>query len=267
MLFTSRVVTAQAPKRYALFLHGILGTGSNLRALAKGFIEARAAEAWGALLVDLRCHGRSQGLAAPHTLDACVADLVELGNVQNAPIEGIVGHSFGGKVAMLYAAEAKLSYLAVLDSTPSARPSGEGSESVLRVVEALESLPQHFATREDFTRLLLLREGVTPAIAAWLAMNVEADPEHGYRFRVQMPNIRALLADYFARDVWLTLDARKAPQETHFVIAGKGSVLSPADQARLKSLPQVRTTVLPDAGHWVHVDAPDALLRALTSGA
>jgi esterase len=262
MLFTSRVTTEHAPKRYALFLHGILGTGSNLRALAKGFIEARSAEGWGALLVDLRCHGRSQTFAGPHTLGACVADLIDVANVQDAPIEGVVGHSFGGKVAMLYAAQAQLPYLAVLDSTPSARPSGAGSESVLRVVEALESLPARFETREDFTRLLLAREGITPAIAAWLAMNVEA-ADTGYRFRVQMPSIRALLADYFTEDTWTTLDARTDAQETHFVIAGKGSVLSTADLVRLDALPQVRTTVLEGAGHWVHVDAPDALLRAL----
>jgi esterase len=261
MLFSSRVTTAVPPQRYALFLHGILGTGSNLRALAKGFVDARAAEAWGALLVDLRCHGRSQGLPAPHTLGACVADLAELAKVQDAPIEGIVGHSFGGKVAMMYAHEAKLPYLAVLDSTPSARPSGTGSESVLRVVEALESLPPSFGTRDEFTKLLRAREGVTPAIAAWLAMNVEA-ADGGYRFRVQMPDIRALLADYFTHDTWYTLDSRAA-QETHFVIAGKGSVLSPADQTRLRALPHVRTTVLGGAGHWVHVDAPDALLLAL----
>lgn len=264
MLFTSRVTHGTAPpRRYALFLHGILGTGSNLRALAKGFIEVRAAEGWGALLVDLRCHGRSQDEAPPHTLEACVQDLLAL--EADAPIEAVIGHSFGGKVAMLFAAARPLSYLAVLDSTPSARPEGQGSESVLQVSRALESLPPTFARRDDFAALLQGHPGMTPAIIAWLAMNVEAC-DQGYRFRLHMPNIRALLASYFHRDAWQEVEALASSQaQIDFVVAGKGSVLSQDDQVRIRALAHVRTVTLPTAGHWVHVDDPQGLLKTVTA--
>ena len=54
---------------------------------------------WRAVLVDLRMHGASQDFSPPHTLAACVADLRALEN-SIGPFHGVIGHSFGGKVAL-----------------------------------------------------------------------------------------------------------------------------------------------------------------------
>src|SRR4051812_33412858 len=100
----------EAPSRLLLFLHGILGSGPNWRTFAKQIVAARPD--WGAVLVDLRLHGESQdGFAPPHTLAAAAADLEELiatleQTDEAAPlvvrprVRGVLGHSFGGKVAL-----------------------------------------------------------------------------------------------------------------------------------------------------------------------
>jgi esterase len=270
MLFTSRVLGASPPRRWALFLHGILGTGPNLRALAKHFIEAREAEGWGAILVDLRAHGRSQDLPPPHTMEACVRDLEELAAAESLPVDAVIGHSFGGKIALLYASakEGDLSYVAVLDSAPSARPSGEGSESILHVLQALALLPSTFQKREDFSAQLLTQQGITPGIAAWLAMNLEAR-DNTYRFRLNLHTIRELLADYFEQDAWPVLETLPGRVVFDMVLGGKSNVLSPSDRTRLhaaeaQSQGRVRTVTLANAGHWVHVDDPEGLQKALS---
>lgn len=92
-----------------LVLHGLLGTGRNLRSITTNLCRA-AADASGrpfrALLVDLRCHGKSArnvgSLHPPHTLAAAAADVIRLWQHQlhgTAP-DVLVGHSLGGKVAL-----------------------------------------------------------------------------------------------------------------------------------------------------------------------
>ena len=55
--------------------------------------------------------------------------------------------------------------------------------------------------------------------------------------------------------------APKSP-ELHFVVGGKSDGFTAADLARLRALsaraPSLAVDVLPSAGHWVHVDDPDA---------
>ena len=73
----------QPPARTMCVLHGLLGTGRNLRGVVANLCQ-QAAEAsgqpWRALLLDLRCHGKSarSGLPPPHTLAAAAHDVVRL---------------------------------------------------------------------------------------------------------------------------------------------------------------------------------------------
>ena len=64
---------ASAPTQWLLVLHGILGSGVNWRTFAKRLVTARPE--WGAVLVDLRMHGESQGAPPPHTLASAAVDV------------------------------------------------------------------------------------------------------------------------------------------------------------------------------------------------
>ena len=108
------------PRGWLLFLHGILGSGANWRTIARKLVAARPE--WGAVLVDLRKHGRSQGAPPPHTVDAAADDLVRLAADLGLPVAGVIGHSFGGKVTLALRGKLELAELWVLDATPGARP-------------------------------------------------------------------------------------------------------------------------------------------------
>lgn len=263
-------VTADAPvvRRTAYVLHGILGTKSNWRGLARRF--AAALDGWGFVVVDLRKHGDSQAFAPPHTLDAVVGDLVALSAQLGRPADAVIGHSFGAKCALAWAARGDgPSRGVILDTNPGARREGQGSESTLEVLRVLAGLGQRFASREAFVAALTAA-GISRDTAQWLAMNLVADAD-AWRLRLDLDAIDALLADYFAQDLWSALESPRPGLRLDVVVGGRSEVLSTADRARLdaasRAHPAVRVTTLPDAGHWVHVDAPEevsaVVLRAL----
>ena len=254
------------PTKSLLFLHGILGSGANWRTFARQFVAVRPA--WRAVLVDLRKHGASQEFEPPHTLRACVDDLLALER-ETGPVHGALGHSFGGKVALEYAfARKDLEIAWVIDSAPGARPDRRGSETTVRIVKMLETLPERFPTRDAFVDYVQA-QGNERSIAMWLAMNVRpARDGDGYAMRVDVPALRALLDDYFARDVWPVLEDPARTTKVHLVAGGRSHVLDTAERARAQRIAngspdRTWLHVLPGAGHWVHVDAPVELLELI----
>jgi esterase len=258
-------VTAEgaAPTRWMLVLHGILGSGGNLRTLAKRL--ATAAPDWGFALVDLRMHGMSQEFAPPHTLEAAAADLFAVEAALGGDVRAVMGHSFGGKTAIAFAGqrilrgEESLEHLIVLDASPSARrPRGGETEAIVRM---LETMPETFESREAFTAAVK-GQGYSQPIADWLAMNVRREGEL-FRLRLDLKAIRAMLEDYAATDLWPVIEDGQAAKRVDFVIAGKSNTLDAEDRKRLAELETrglVHVQVL-DSTHWVHVDAPDALFE------
>lgn len=252
------------PDRWMLFLHGILGSGANWRTVARKIVAARPA--WGAVLVDLRLHGGSRSISGPHSIDEAARDLVALEAKVPGPIGGVLGHSFGGKVALTYAAgKTGLSHLFLIDSNPGMRPDARGSETTMQVFEMLESLPQIFPSRAAFVAAIEAR-GFAASIAQWLAMNVEA-VEGGYRFGLDLPAIRALLEDYFRHDRWSVVE--HPPCQMVIVNGGASNNYTPEDTERARAIaatnPQVELHVVPGVGHWVHAEAPDALVEIVTA--
>jgi pimeloyl-ACP methyl ester carboxylesterase len=250
-----------------LLLHGVFGMGTNFRSFAQRLAER--VPAWGFVLVDLRGHGQSQGLPAPHDLDATADDLDRLVGALDVDVRGVAGHSFGGKVSLNWLGRrpGRVSHALVLDSMPGARPQDAEVDGATRVLLALEAMPASLPSREDF-RARLLAQGFSGALVDWLAMNLR---RHGERFalRLDLPAIRSMLLDYYARDLWPLLDDPALAEQILLVIGGASTVFPPEARARAERAaalnPRLQIAVLEGAGHWVHVDAPEALLDAMAA--
>jgi pimeloyl-ACP methyl ester carboxylesterase len=132
------------------------------------------------------------------------------------------------------------------------------------VLDLLTELPPTFASRAEFEEALTTG-GLSSELVAWLAMNLVRQSDDTYRFGLDLAAIRALLDDYFALDLWPLVEAPPGRVRIELVIGGASTVWSEDDRARARraetALPhRVGVHIVPGAGHWVHVEAPDVLL-------
>lgn len=266
------MTSAVPPQRWMLFLHGILGSGNNLRALARRWIDK--CPGWGAVLVDLRLHGASKGMPPPHSIVSTAVDLMALEELVPGPIEGVTGHSFGGKVALEWIAQRRGRHLTalawILDAMPGIRLGGRGSEGTLQIFDSLEQVGRIFSSRQQFVdRMVAL--GQNEGVALWLAMNLEYQGREMH-LSLDLPSLRAMLNDYFTRDLWPIVEAPPAGLSLHLVIGGRSQVFDPAERLRAEQIAarsggSMQVHVLPHAGHWVHVDDPNGLLDFMLAAA
>lgn len=269
MLLHHELVTAPGatPTKALLFLHGILGTGGNLRSHAKRFVQERPD--WVAVLVDLRAHGESLGVEGADTVENAAHDVAQTARLLKVPVQGVVGHSFGGKVALALArTHPEVLDVMTLDSAPGPRLDARGSESTVRVLTMLQSMPGPWPSREAFVRDVEAH-GQSKSLAQWLGMNLERRAE-GFVFRLELSRIHALLDDYFTVDLWpLVEQAARTHQgpRFHLVIGTQSKVYEHDDRVRAQGLESMAaghvTVDLLDAGHWVHVDDAQGVSRVL----
>lgn len=246
----------------ALFCHGILGSGRNWRSFARA-LSARAPD-WRIALVDLRSHGDAPPAPPPHTVRACAQDLLRLD--LSSSVEVIVGHSFGGKVALAYAEALPpaLRQAWVLDAAPGPLSSSSTSlldHEVVRVIQALRRIPLPLASRDDLLRQMTA-QGFSLGLARWMTTNLQRSSSGGLIWRFDLDGVEALIQDYFSLDLRALLHTPVAGLEIHVVRAALSDRWTPEILAEISgSLATLHT--LPDAGHWLHVDNPTGLLDLL----
>jgi esterase len=248
--------------RLALVLHGILGSHKNWRTFTR--VLARRLPGWRFALLDLRNHGDSSGAPGPHTLAACADDLERLAEELGASPEVVIGHSFGGKVALELGARAPegLSTIFVLDASPERHEVlPDADHEVQTVLAALRAVPQPLARRNDVL-LHLAAAGMPRSIQLWMTTNLRPG-DGGFVWTFDLDAATAMLEDYFRTDSWgplLTTDP-SAPA-VHLIRAERSDRWTTDVLRKLDKLPAAgrgSVHLLPDAGHWVHVDNPAGL--------
>lgn len=275
MLLAHEFVDAgAAPQQWMLFLHGILGRRANWRSFARKWVAQRSG--WGAVLVDLRDHGESQGLPGARTVAAAGADLVSLveavTQARGGRVAGVLGHSFGGKVAIEAAAALRaegqgLDELWVVDSPPGPRTEPR-DQTTDRVFATLKSLPASFDSRTAFVDAVVAA-GIAKPVGQWLATNLARAPEADgqWVFGLDIERISSSLADFARVDLWPVLEAEaRAGAQVALVLGERSEAVFGTQLERAKALAgqgRLRLETVPRAGHWVHVDNPAGLLAVL----
>lgn len=250
--------------RLVCFVHGILGSRRNWLSFARRFVRAHPDHRF--VVVDLRAHGDSPRGDPPHTLTSCAHDLAEtFAQVGDEP-SLLIGHSFGGKVALAYARDhgAALDDVVLVDSPPTTTDARRGRKEIERVLAVLGEIALPIADRGALVDALLSR-GLSEPIARWMTTNVRPT-EGGLTWRFDMSIARTLVDDYGATSFVPFLLAHEGAPRFTLVKGGRSDRFTPEDDAVLSDLEARRKLtvhVVPEAGHWLHTDDPDALARIL----
>lgn len=242
--------------RTTALLHGFLGSGRNLQALARAFAAQAPERRF--FLFDLPGHGASPALPEGATLETLATMLLQSFTelALPGPID-VIGHSLGGRVALKarQLAPERLGRVTLLDIGPS--PISLPGTSHLALQRLLEA-PARAPSRESF-RAALQGPGLTPGLVDWLLMNVVRDGD-AFCWRIDRAALDRLHPRVNAEDLWPA--ARVSGGALQCVRGEHGGYVTDADLAGLQALGALVTTI-PGAGHFLHVDAPDALLQAL----
>jgi len=257
-----------------VFLHGLLGNGNNLKTMAKRF--------GGGILVDLRGHGKSgsschvEEKRKQHTFENCAEDVLTsvaaLDDASKSSSSTIVGHSFGGRVALecamkLSTSNERNTTTWLLDTVP-----GQAHESVVSVLETVESLSgRQYETRAEVSKVLLEEKGMEKGLAHWLASGMTTTTDDKYlEWGFDIDVATAVLPEFGTQDFYgklrhLVLSEENCETIVHLVRGGTNSswsmdILTKLQEIQQQSPNRFHLHVLPKAGHWVHVDDLPGLL-------
>ena len=195
---------------------------------------------------------------------------------------GVVGHSFGGRVALEYLYLLSTSSNEdgydviklpkktwILDSVP-----GQAHSSVENVLSAVSSVPMPIASKKELVSFLTSEKKISPEIASWMTTNLKGNSKSGFDFTFDLNVANSLIQDFVKQDYISYLhhvprsDNYDSDCKVHIVRAGKNSSWNTDILQRLGEVDSefLKVHVLPEAGHWVHVDDLEGLLQLMEKG-
>ncbi len=248
MKLNARLQTAQqlTSKSPVVLIHGLFGSLDNLGVLARDLGQDRTL-----LQIDLRNHGlspRSDEMNYPAMAQDVLESLDEYGFEKAI----IIGHSMGGKVAMALTAIApeRIDKLVLIDIAPVDYQVRRHDE----IFAAINAVSKAGAkTRQDAAALMrayVKEEGVIQFLLKSFA-------EGEWKF-----NVPALWQQYDHIVGWQPVPAWDHP--ALFIRGGASPYVDETHRdALLAQFPQARAHVVAGAGHWVHAEKPEAVLRAI----
>ncbi|EMN0393889.1 esterase [Citrobacter freundii] len=229
-----------------VLVHGLFGSLDNLGILARDLVADHDI-----IQVDMRNHGlspRSPEMNYP----AMAQDLLDTLDDRQIEKAIFIGHSMGGKAVMALTALApeRVERLVAIDIAPvdyHVRRHDEIFAAINAVTDAQASSRQQAAS---VMRQHLQEEGV---IQFLLKSFVDGE----WRFNVPV------LWDQYPHIVgWETIPAWEHP--ALFIPGGNSPYVTEAYREQLLAqFPQARAHVIAGAGHWVHAEKTEAVLRAI----
>ena len=239
-------VTGQGPP--ALVLHGLFGSGTNWRTIAR-----RLGTRLECHLVDQRNHGRS-----PHTpgmtYPALAADVLAYLDAHRIDRAGLIGHSMGGKTAMTLAllAQERVRWLVVADIAPALSPSDH--QPILDALRALalDALPSRTAADAALAPRL-----PDPGLRQFLLQNL-VHGSSGLGFRIDLEAIAAALPDLVDFPAASPGAVYEGP--TLFLRGARSDYITPHHESGIRALfPAASIATIDAAGHWLHAEQPAAV--------
>ncbi len=233
-------------------LHGLFGSGRNWRSVAQHLAARHRV-----LTFDLRNHGASPW-ADGMSYDEMVEDLRASFRARGLDRAALLGHSMGGKVAMLMALlhPDEVDRLVIVDIAPAANP-----PNLLAYIRAMRAVDLRGVTRRAEADAALAGAVPDPAERAFLLQNLIID-ENAARWRL---NLEAIERGFPQIVGFPDLPAGTAYRGSVLFVAGdRSNYIQPEHEPGIRRLfPKARIIHIKGAGHWVHAEQPQVFLQAV----
>ncbi len=236
-----------------VILHGMLGSSRNWQTAGRD-LAAR----FHVLAPDLRNHGESPHTATmsyPEMLDDVLAWL----DAQGLSRVNLLGHSMGGKVAMLLACQhpQRVARLIVADIAPKDYywPGHRQSFAAMNELNLGD-----LRSRADAE---LRFEARVPSwgMRKFLLTNLARSDDGQWTWQINLPVLTHALPE-LEKNPLAAGDRFAGP--THFVAGAKSNYVEPTDHAAIRAhFPAAQITVLPGSGHNPHLEAREAFVATV----
>ncbi|XP_052203658.1 uncharacterized protein LOC127808948 isoform X6 [Diospyros lotus] len=195
----------------------------------------------------------------------------------------IVGHSFGGKVALSMVDQvakplARPVRVWVLDATPGkVRAGRDGEDHPAELISFLSTIPKEVASKRDVVDALV-QEGFSKDVAQWVVTNLRQSSTSGsspscFSWMFDLHGIAEMYHSYEETNLWKIVEDVPRGVHVNFLKAERSlhrwaledlQRIHSAEEVAVDGGGGVEMHVLEDAGHWVHADNPDGLFRILS---
>lgn len=235
-------IHGNAPGTPLLIAHGLYGSGRNWGVIAKRLSDTRRV-----ITVDMRNHGASFW-DDDNSYAALADDLAQVIDTMDAPVD-VVGHSMGGKAAMMLAHRRPdtLRRLVIGDIAPVGY-----THTQMQYIDAMRAVDLSAVSRRSEANAQLAALGVAPALTSFLTQSLDVKEGRW------LLNLDALAANMGAILDFPTLTT-VYDGPTLFLSGGASDYVRRQDRATIQALfTRARFVKIPDAGHWLHADNPRA---------
>lgn len=228
-----------------IFLHGFLGMGDNWKSLGTKFSEA----GYEVHLIDQRNHGRSFH-SNEFNYEVMVDDLKRYCDEHHLKDFVLLGHSMGGKTAMLFAVEYPelVSKLIIADISPRYYPSHH--DDILKGLSALDF--QTLKSRGEADEVLSSYVS-NLGIRQFLLKNLYWKEKGVLALRMNLEVLKDLSAEVGEP---LPMHA-KFEKDTLFLRGDRSEYIALQDESLIHShFPKSEIVSIANAGHWLHAENP-----------
>ncbi len=238
-----------------VIMHGMLGSSRNWQTVGREL----ATDAH-TLALDARNHGQS-----PHddVMDypAMVDDVITWLDAQSLSKVTLMGHSMGGKTAMLLACRhpERVERLIVVDIAPKDYH-WVGRRAEYEAMNALDMA--HLKTRGEAEQQLEVTISDW-AMRKFITTNLERNENGSWRWLINLPALTTAVP-ILERNILTPADQFTGP--TQFILGLKSPYVAEADHDLIRThFPTVRIDTIPESGHNPHIETRDKFVALVRS--
>ena len=235
-----------------IILHGFLGMGDNWKTLGKEFSDA----GYQVHLVDQRNHGRSFW-SDTFNYEVLAEDIKRYCDKHDLKNIILMGHSMGGKTAMLFATlyPELLDKLIIADISPRFYPVHH--EWILNGLSALDFDKIESRSEADKALSKHIKE---KGIRQFLLKNLYWKEKGRLALRLNLEVLKREVAEVGeALPSYATYN-----KETLFLRGDRSEYIGVEDESIIKNyFPNATIETIPNAGHWLHAENPEAFYDAV----